>query len=257
MTMMASQPGVYEVTGIAPGHYLVEVRLPGIAKERNPEQGWYQELDLSGDLEVNAAANAGFADVSGIIRFQGTTAPPREIYVVIRNRESGEMFNSRIASDGQFAFHDERLRPGSYEVMLGNAQGFGLQKMAATGATVTGRTLEITTGGTVHLAGIASHGVGEIDGIALTDDKPLAGAMIVLVPQDAIHNQPLFRRDQSDSDGSFTLRDVVPGNYTVIAINNGWQLEWADSTVLQRYLKNGTPVHITGDGTIEVKVQVQ
>ena len=32
----------------------------------------------------------------------------------------------------------------------------------------------------------------------------------------------LIRRDQSDSDGSFALRDVVPGQYTVVAIQDGW-----------------------------------
>ncbi len=256
MTMTASQPGVYDITGIAPGHYMVEVRLPGSAREKDAA-GWYQEVDLSGDVEMNAVSSPGFADVSGIIRFQGTTSPPREVFFVLRNRETGEMFNTAISADGQFAFREDRLRPGSYEVMLGNAQGFGLQKMAVTGATVTGRTLEIMTAGTVHVAGIASHGVGQVNGTALSEDKPMVGAMIVLVPQDPAHNQPLFRRDQSDSDGTFTLRDVVPGNYTVVALANGWQLEWADPAVLQPYLKNGTPVQITGDGAIDIKVQAQ
>ena len=36
------------------------------------------------------------------------------------------------------------------------------------------------------------------------DGKPLAGAMILLVPEDAEMNLPKFRRDQSDSDGTFT-----------------------------------------------------
>ena len=256
MTMTASQPGVYDITGIAPGHYMVEVRLPGSAREKDAA-GWYQEVDLSGDVEMNAVSSPGFADVSGIIRFQGTTSPPREVFFVLRNRETGEMFNTAISADGQFAFREDRLRPGSYEVMLGNAQGFGLQKMAVTGATVAGRTLEIMTAGTVHVAGIASHGVGQVNGTALSEDKPMVGAMIVLVPQDPAHNQPLFRRDQSDSDGTFTLRDVVPGNYTVVALANGWQLEWADPAVLQPYLKNGTPVQITGDGAIDIKVQAQ
>lgn len=257
MTMSVSQRGVYDVSGIAPGHYLIEVRLPGLAEGKDAPRGWYQEVDLSGDVELSAASSPGFANVSGLIRFQGATSPPREIFVVLRNRETGEMFNTAISSDGQFAFRDDHLRPGSYEVMLGNAQGFGLQKMAVTGATVNGRSLEITAAGTVHLAGIASHGVGQVTGTALSDTKPSAGAMIVLVPQDPAHNQPLFRRDQSDSDGTFALRDVVPGNYTVVAIENGWQLEWADAGVLQRYLKSGIPVQITGDGTIDVKVQVQ
>ena len=56
--------------------------------------------------------------------------------------------------------------------------------------------------------------------------------MIVLVPQDAANNSPLFRRDQSDSDGSFTLLNVVPGQYTVLALAQGWDLEWGNPAVL-------------------------
>jgi len=46
-------------------------------------------------------------------------------------------------------------------------------------------------------------------------------------PQDPSLNRGLFRRDQSDSDGSFSLRDAAPGKYTVVAIEDGWELEWA------------------------------
>ena len=42
-------------------------------------------------------------------------------------------------------------------------------------------------------------GQGQITGVALRDGRPLAGVMIVAVPNDPAHNQVLFRRDQSDS----------------------------------------------------------
>ncbi len=255
MTMSSPQAGIFEVSGVAPGHYLVEVRLP--PGDKNAARGWYQEVDIAGDMELTPASSPGFADVSGILRFQGMTAVPPQVFLQMMNHETGENFTASIARDGQFAFRDDRFRPGSYQIVIGNAQGFSLQKLAGTGATVTGRTLEITTAGTVHLAGIASRGVGQVNGVAWREGKGVAGVMIVLVPHDPAHNQPLFRRDQSDSDGSFSLRNVVPGNYTVVAIDNGWQLEWANPAVLQRYLKNGSPIEITGDGSAEVKVQVQ
>jgi len=95
-----------------------------------------------------------------------------------------------------------------------------------------------------------------VDGFALRDDQPFAGAMVVLVPHDPANNTPLFRRDQSDSDGSFTLPNVVPGLYTVIALANGWDLEWSNPAVLQPYLKSGEAVQVTGGGKLQVKVQV-
>ncbi len=50
--------------------------------------------------------------------------------------------------------------------------------------------------------------------------------MIVLLPKNPAQWRALTRRDQSDSDGSFALRSVAPGEYTVIAIEDGWQLDW-------------------------------
>ena len=79
---------------------------------------------------------------------------------------------------------------------------------------------------------------------------------MVLVPRDPA-DWLLFRRDQSDSDGTFTLPAVLPGTYIAIAIEDGWGLDWASPAVLQLYLKNGTPVEVTGEGNINVKVQLQ
>jgi hypothetical protein len=54
----------------------------------------------------------------------------------------------------------------------------------------------------------------------------------------------LIRRDQSDSDGSFALRDVAPGQYNVIAIEDGWDLDWSRPEVMARYLQRGIAVSI-------------
>jgi hypothetical protein len=81
--------------------------------------------------------------------------------------------------------------------------------------------------------------------------------MIVLAPLDLKSNPALFRRDQSDSDGTFTLSGVVPGRYTLMAIEDGWDLEWADPGVLQKYIAGGETVEITPNQKTEVSVKVQ
>jgi len=83
-----------------------------------------------------------------------------------------------------------------------------------------------------------------VEGLAKRAGKPASGAMIVLVPKDPEGNQELFRRDQSDLDGSFTLRSVVPGSYTLIAIDDGWDLDWALPGVLAPYLKHGRAIKV-------------
>jgi hypothetical protein len=69
--------------------------------------------------------------------------------------------------------------------------------------------------------------------------------MVVLVPNDPANHLDLFRLDQSDSDGSFELRNVAPGQYTLVAIEDGWELEWERPEVIGRYLPGGIPVTVT------------
>jgi len=73
--------------------------------------------------------------------------------------------------------------------------------------------------------------------------------MIVLVPHSRTAGAfaSLLRRDQSDSDGSFSLRNVVPGAYTVVAIADGWTLDWARPEVIGRYVPGGIAVTVTAD----------
>jgi hypothetical protein len=256
ISMSPTEDGSMEVSGLAPGHYIVELGA-GEPSDKSGGRGSYLEVDLNGDVELNPAASPSFAQLSGIVRFEAAPPPELPVFLHLTNRESDESFDVELSRSGEFSFPSNQLRPGNYELLMGNAQGFTLQKMAASGATISGRTLEITSGTTVHLACIASHGIGQVDGVALRDDKPEAGIMIVLVPKDVIHNQPLFRRDQSDSDGTFSLLNVVPGAYTVVAIADGWDLEWANPAVLQPYLKHGENVQVPGDGRLNIKVQVQ
>jgi hypothetical protein len=96
-----------------------------------------------------------------------------------------------------------------------------------------------------------------VSGTALPDGAGVGGAMIVLVPADPGNDAILFRRDQSDSDGTFTLANVVPGRYTLVAIENGWDMEWGRPDVLNPFLLQGEPVIVESRGKYSVKVKAQ
>ena len=49
----------------------------------------------------------------------------------------------------------------------------------------------------------------------------------------------------------------VPGAYTVLAIQNGWKLEWMNPEVLKNYLAGGTRIQAQPNGKYNVKVTVQ
>jgi len=250
-------PGVIELSGLAPGHYIVEMPLPTGLGEKATGLGWYREIDLVADGEVNASDGPKFAAVGGSIVFDNVSRVPVEASIQLSNPETGETFRSDLSNKGEFDFKSDDVRPGHYLVALDNASGFFLKQLSATGAKVQGRVIEISGRSAVRIVAVASRGAARVEGTAMHDGQPFAGAMIVLVPQDPANNLPLFRRDQSDSDGTFTLSNVVPGAYTAIALANGWDLEWANPAVLQPYLKRGETVQVPAEGKLQIKVQVQ
>jgi len=64
------------------------------------------------------------------------------------------------------------------------------------------------------------------------------------VPKNPEANRDRFRRDQSDFDGSFSLPNVIPGTYTIVAIENGWDLDWVTPTALAKYVDYGQKVTV-------------
>ena len=245
------QQGEMEISGIAPGNY--DLNLYHFDPNGGGRSNQRQSLNLqqSGALDISAAAS--LEPVHGTIKFDD--ALPPNTFLQFRDLTSGNSMGARVNEHGEFSVQPEV--PGRYIAMLGNAPGYAIRSISATGARVSGRTIEITGAQPVELAIGVSKGVGTISGIVKDGDKPVSGVMVVLVPEEISDNASLFRRDQSDSDGTFTLPDVVPGRYTAIAIRNGWDLEWGSPDVLRPYLAHGTLVQIGGKQQLDIKVAAQ
>jgi hypothetical protein len=133
----------------------------------------------------------------------------------------------------------------------------------ATGGRVrTGNAVTVQDRAQTLVVRVSADGA-RVEGFARSGDKGVAGAMVLLVPNDPAAFPDLVRRDQSDSDGSFALRDAAPGQYTVVAIQSGWDLDWTRPEVIRRYLPGGIAVTVTdtrdktGDGVIRLSGPVQ
>jgi hypothetical protein len=248
-TMVWNQ-GEVEVSGIAPGDYDLEIMHRDGAE--NSVQN--QELNLQSDGEIDPNAGDEIQTIHGTIKFEGSD-PPSNAFIQFRDADSGRMAGARVEENGDF-----RIQPrhtGRYVIALGNAAGYAIQSISATGAKVSGRTIDVAGSEAVELTIKASQGVGTVNGTVMNGDQPLSAAMVVLVPPDINDNLSLFRRDQSDSDGTFTLPDVVPGTYTAIAIQNGWDMEWGSPDALRPYMAKGTRIQITGKQTVDIMVVAQ
>ena len=131
-----------------------------------------------------------------------------------------------------------------------------LRSVTANGAKVIGNKIEISNGSEALLELTLARGVNaNVKGIVERGGKPAPGMMVVLVPED-LRESTEYRRDQSDSDGSFSLNEVSPGKYMVVAVRD-WDLEWAKPEVIREYLAGGTPVEVAGGEDRDIKVTVK
>jgi hypothetical protein len=247
--------GDVEISGAPPGQFTVSF----IKFQPSGETPFGREknVDLSDDAQIDLSDSSAVPAISGIVRLDGGRSLSRLAIVQFSNRTSNQEFGAQTSANGEFVVRDGNVQPGRYVISVFNLPNALLKSITATGAKVTGHSVEITAGASVHLELTVSQGVGRVDGTALRDSKPFAGAMIVLVPGDIENNSTLVRRDQSDSDGTFTLQDVLPRAYTVVAIENGWDLEWLNPAVLQPYLKKSEQVNVAARQKYNVKVAVQ
>lgn len=240
-----------EVVSVPPGHYSVRHFLASGNGASEP----FREVDISTSGDIDKSQGNMNVPVSVKLQVEpGTNAG--QVTLQLLDKKSRQVTAEHVDSNGE-AVIKQGVAPGTYEVSVVSNTGLYLKSLSATGAAVAGRTVEIAPGNGVKLAIGATRGQGEVKGTALRDNKAFAGAMIVLVPADAANNQVLFRRDQSDSDGSFTLAAVVPGAYTLVAIENGWDLEWMKPEVLKSYLGAGVAMQVEANGKYDVKVPVQ
>ena len=229
----AANAGIVEIDGVAPGHYTMLEGQPPQRLEVNATSS--QDVDLSGEIptfpvEIKARMSDGsklpepleigimsdspqherqttMTDAKGIARF-GSVAPGRCVI-------AAESKNAALAVVGVQA---------------------GTETAADSRFTVRDRKLTINV--------VLAQGKTNIEGFAQKQGKGQAGVMVVLVPKNPEASLAQFRRDQSDSDGSFLLQNVPPGDYTVVAIEDGWELEWARSAVIGKYVASGVPVHV-------------
>ena len=117
-----------------------------------------------------------------------------------------------------------------------------VRRIVVNGSPSTGHNLDVVAGSTIEGTVTLIGGQTIVEGFAKRAGKGVPGAMVVLVPKDPEANNELFRRDQSDSDGSFSLGTVIPGEYMIVAIENGWDLNWSQPGVIAHYAEKGRKI---------------
>jgi Carboxypeptidase regulatory-like domain len=236
------------ISGIAPGRYVIKA-------DGEDGHASLQDVVISGDMDLPKVTAGNGATVKGKFVWDGQ--PSRGFAIMLTNTRNLRNYYMQPGENGEFEA-SESVLPGKYELAAGSAGGDVYVKSVEIGGNVTtGSKVEISEASDVTMTVTLARGTGTIDGIALLDDKPKAGAMVVLVPAEGWVGTVRFRRDQSDSDGTFLLRNVIPGKYKVVALRDGWKLPWSDAKTMQGFLREGTPVQISAGEKQKITVKVK
>ncbi len=148
--------------------------------------------------------------------------------------------------------------PGRYEVVLQGRGNVFLTGLTAKGAETAGRYVTVGAGEstlTVHTAS----GRASVSGIAALDGKPVVGAMVLLVPVtiEDPNSITMLRQDQTNTDGSFEIANVIPGQYILVAIDHGWGVNWGDASTLRQYLMQGVPLELKSSAVMKQNVSAE
>jgi hypothetical protein len=230
-----AQSRTLEMGGVAPGHYeLTDGDPPRVV-----------DIDLSANQQIGAETGATANAIRGQVRMISAAAMPEEMTLTL-NRLDGGAGQTQFATQvhkGRFTFMP--VPPGEYEIAA--TAGDKRLPVVAAGVGASDQVGDVITlrEGSAPLHVTLCEAETRIDGSAKKGGKAFAGAMMVLLPKNPALWKSLTRRDQSDSDGSFAFRDVAPGEYWAVAIEDGWTLDWTNPAAMERYLRQGTYVRVS------------
>lgn len=201
-------------------------------------------VNASSDTELDLQSGSGSVALTGKLGAAPGAELPDRVSVSLQPTHPGSpAANANTSHEGDFDFAE--VRPGSYE-LTARAEGrpLAILQIAVQGAQLEGHVLTIGTEA-VTLAATVAPASSTLTGFVRDGEHPASGVMVVLVPEHP-GDHTLYRRDQSDSDGSFSLGQIAAGRYTLVAIRDGWDLDWAEPAVIDQYLARGQSVVVTG-----------
>lgn len=234
-------PGVVEVSGVPAGRYNIRLGQPRGGIQLNGV-----DLTQNGQ-EINASAAESLSDVKLNVRMSDGSPLPKQLSLGFNSGH--RIYPGGVMPDEKGQAELSQVAAGSYRLLAwANGRQLFISQISAEGAEVTGHTVVITPGASVSVSLTLSSGSADVEGVVHHAGKLFAGAMVVLVPKNPEGNGDLFRRDQSDLDGTFVLRNVIAGSYSLIAVADGWDLDWSQPNIIAAYAKHGRVVEI-GNGS--------
>jgi hypothetical protein len=223
--MQEISPGIYEITGVPEGKYIVQMR-----GRQNGQMTQPTEVNLTRDgQELNIAQLEPAATLRFLVEIP-RQGPMPKLTVGLQDSRGALYGFDPVDDSGHVTI--EGVSRGKYAIMVGGFdKRYSVTRAISAGVELSPSEFTVTPGSSQEVTLYLSAGVVSVEGFVKRGNKPVSGVMVALIPKNPQAHLDMFRRDQSDSDGSFIVRGVIPGSYTLVAVEDalGLRLESACS----------------------------
>lgn len=259
--------GTFELRGVAPGSYLLNVQTgmgPGSAgNSGRPRMGHSEPLDVTNghinDLVVHIPppvkiTGSVAANVSGANSFDATS-----IRLMLMPAGQEAMGARPLTPNEDGTFESDLMSPGKYRVqLLGGNATYWVESIKYGDQDVMGQEFEISSGPAPLRIVLAGDG-GTVTGTVTLNDQPASSASVLLIPQDKNRRgmgMGGVRQAETNQSASFTISNIAPGKYWLIALDQFEQGSGDDEEQLRKIEAKATTVEVKkqGNETITLKL---
>jgi len=264
--------GAYRIPALTPGRYEIFARLrPSVDATPLVLQSGRIAINIGDeDLDAGVVQVRPDAAVSG--RF-AAAAPlpaavdPTKVSVVLRPMPglpaalgaSSRNAGGALTEDGAFTIPN--VAPGRFRVdVSGLPPGVYLTSARHGGREVldSGLTVEGDSQGTLELLLGGPESVGAVEGVVRgRDNQPVPDCVVAVVPAPARRANPAaFKSTTTDQSGLFSIRGLLPGEYTVLAWEDLEPGAHQDPEILKAFESRGVKVTVERGRLSVVDVRV-
>lgn len=246
--------GTFTIRNVPPGKYTAVARTEGVLGGATMAM---QAVFVAGeDITISLAAVSG-SHLDGVVTFEASATSPPAAFAGFR--VSAQPVGATVAlprigrpaqPDGKGHFTLRDLLPGKYLIQANGARGWTMKAVYLDGREITDEPVEIKGGGSAGALNVifTDRISGLSGGVAETGDAPAAGVTIIAFPSDEKLWQPGTRRirtARADQNGAYTMNNLPPGDYLIVATGDVEQGEWFDPAFLASARDRGVRVTIS------------
>jgi hypothetical protein len=221
----------------------------------------YTKVDYSGaDIDVDFVVSKLVGDIKGRVLLEssdGTTSPLVGAEIEFFGLDAQSAFSVK---DGTFDI--KGLLNGPYQFSGGYEmpKGYYVASVRESDRDLLKDRL-IVTEKTPEVEVRVRADSGSLQGrVADNLDRPAEGALVALVPQSLLQDRKdrhdTYRIAHSGPDGSFELRDIIPGDYLIYSWSDAEEDRIVDPRVIEIYNGRGLPVRVERGGKLKMDLRI-